>query len=475
MNNSITLRELTERWLQESLGVFSQSSLDHYRYMLESHVIAWFGDRVEITREELREFEAAKLAAGLSESVVFMEERLLERVLDYGSGLGLCPAPGWNLAFRTPQKKRGTVILSPEEEQRLSSFLISEPTPMHLCIFLILTTGMSVGEVLGVQWKDVSIKSNSIRVYVSRGSVISRVNKTRKVSIGERQRIYLRKMRSEPEHYLCSGTVKSRKRFGIEQRWRKVNDYLLLPSMSLTDLRHTFAVRSIEAGMGYDELASRLGIENGKSFRSFYRNLVAPEHRERLEKERFNARKVRVAPATIAGGPHDPEATPYRLKLEKRRQELKDELEALEGDLAIIRSLRNSDCVQGANRQGLYSFIEKVLGDDKDGQYLIEYLRCNMRVADMPLLKVTTVQAIRRRVTHGFEKLNKRLDEIYAVEGWDILALFQSLCARIQCAAPPAPRKTGPKPKPTPQSDFKKAIEALDRIEAALAHSTPEQ
>ena len=106
MDTSITLRELTERWLQESLGVFSQASLDHYRYLLETHVIAWFGDRVDITREELREFETAKLATGMAESVVFMEERLLQRVLDYGSGLGLCPATGWNLAFRTPQKKR---------------------------------------------------------------------------------------------------------------------------------------------------------------------------------------------------------------------------------------------------------------------------------------------------------------------------------------------------------------------------------
>ena len=123
----------------------------------------------------------------------------------------------------------------------------------------------------------------------------------------------------------------------------------------------------------------------------------------------------------------------------------------------------------------LYSFIEKVLGDDKDGQFLIEYLRYNMRVAEMPLLKVTTVQAIRRRVTHGFEKLNKRLEEIYAVEGWDILRYYQFLCARILRAAPPAPRRTGPKPKSTPQSDFKKVVEALDRIEAAMAASKPKE
>ena len=216
--------------------------------------------------------------------------------------------------------------------------------------------------------------------------------------------------------------------------------------------------------MDYVTLASNLGLDNGSNFRRMYRDLVSPEQRERLERERFEGRKVRVAPTTRKAGPKDPEATPYRIKLDKRRAELQQELEALEGDLAIIRSLRYSDCVQGANRQGLYSFIEKVLGDDKDGQYLVEYLRCNMRVADMPLLSVTTPQAIRRRVTHGFEKLTERLDSIYAVEGYDMLGMFNTLCEKIIEAAPPAPRRTCPKPKDTIENQYKAALAAIERI-----------
>ena len=94
-----------------------------------------------------------------------------------------------------------------------------------------------------------------------------------------------------------------------------------------------------------------------------------------------------------------------------------DLLDCLEADEKTIQSLRYSDCVQGATRQGLYNLIEKVLEGDKDGQYLVEYLRCNMRVADMPLLKVTTPQAIRRRVTHGWEKLQARLEALYSAAG----------------------------------------------------------
>lgn len=461
---STTLSALTDLWLEASLGVFNQETLDLYRDLVEYHAVPWFKDRTDITREEVLAFREAKLSEGLSESSMFMLCRLLYRVLDYGAGHGLCPAPGWNLSLPKPKRMRETVILTPAEEQRLSSFLTAERTPMHLCLFLMLTTGVNVAEVLSVQWKDVSIKNNYFRVRVSRGPMLSRLNKTRKVPIGERQRIYLRKMMGADEEYLSSGSLKPRQRAALESRWRKVNEYLLLPFMSPTELRHTFAVRCIEGGMGYAELASRLGVENGQNFRSFYRELVSPDLRSRLERERLEGRKVRVAPATRKSGPKDPSATPYRLKLDKRRAELQAELEALDGDLAIIRSLRYSDCVQGANRQAFYDFVSKVLGDDKDGQYLVEYLRCNMRVADMPLLSVTTPQAIRRRVTHGFEKLTERLDSIYAVQGYDMLGMFQELCSRIIEAAPEAPRKTGPKPRLTVENQYKAALAAIERI-----------
>ena len=45
----------------------------------------------------------------------------------------------------------------------------------------------------------------------------------------------------------------------------------------------------------------------------------------------------------------------------------------------------------------------------------MEYLRCNMRVADMPSRREVTVQTIRARVARGFEKLGVRLEEIYAL------------------------------------------------------------
>ena len=77
-------------------------------------------------------------------------------------------------------------------------------------------------------------------------------------------------------------------------------------------------------------------------------------------------------------------------------------------------------------------------------------------VAVLPQLKETTVQAIRRRVTHGFEKLNRRLDDIYAVEGWDAVGMLERICERL----------TGPKGNDSLEKRCKKALEALDRLQA---------
>lgn len=464
MSKPIALPELTHRWLQESLGAISEKTLNHYASIMESHVFPRFGDSVEISSEEIQSYFQEKKAQGFSDSSVNQTVRILQHILRYGASLGLCPEPKWGFALKKAARKREAVVLSPAEENQLASFLIDNPSPKNLCIFLILTSGVTVGEIMEVQWKHVSLLKNFFRVHVTRGPVTNKRHRTRQIPIDERQKIYLKKMARVPEAYLCTGREKQPKPHALGSYWHKLVEAQLVPDVSLTELRRTFVVHSLEHGLPIDQVAKQVGVRYDRFFRSTYFPLLLPATRARLEKEVLESRKIRETPAHIYKPEADAESTEYRKKIAARRQELKEELQSLEGNLAIIRTLRNSDGVQGASRNGLYSFIEKVLGEDKDGQYLVEYLRYNMRVEDMPLRKVTTSQAIHRRVTKGFEKLNTRLDQIYAVEGYDMLDLFHQLCAKIEEVAPAAPAKRGPKPKPSLESDFKKAMEALERI-----------
>ena len=464
MPSTITLPELTARWLQESLGVFTQKTLDHYRALLENHVFPYFGKSVEISQEQVQRFILEKKSQGLSESTVNVLYLVLRRILEYGVSIGACTAPNWDFTLGTAQRKNEIVVLTVEEEQRLIRYLTENPDGKHLGLFLALTLGLGKSEILNLQWKDVSFKLDRIRVISEKGPVLNKRRKKRDIPFGEREKIYLRKMASHPDFYVTSGSGKQSSIETLRVRLVKASSELILPFVVLNDLRRTFAVRSLEGGMTLPELAARFGIANGNTFRRQYYSLVSPKTRAKLEKETLEARKVRQPSGEYHWPGKDAELTALEAKFAARKKELKEMIDNLEGDLAIIQMIRKNDCAHGSNRKGLYQFIEKVMAGDRDGEFLIQYLRCNMRVEDMPLRKGTTVQLVRRHVTKGFEKLNKRLEEIYAVEGYDLLEMFHSLCAKIEEVAPAAPTKSGPKPKPGVGADYKKAMASLERI-----------
>ena len=474
--------DIASRWLDELAGNVDTKTIEHYRWSLESFVYPEFVEKEpqDITEEDVRNLLEKKRAEGLSEGSVYAVPKLIWRILSYASSEGLCEAPEWNIVMGKPERMSPTVILTYEQEKRLLAFLTENPKPKYVGIYLILTTGMTIGEMLKLTWADVSLYQKQIRVLKEAEGTLDARNKIRIIPINERQRIFLKKVASLPTVYVASGKPKPASPYAIRDNFIQVLKELNLPEMPLSDLRRTFAVRRLEEGMDYEKLSKILGQKNTPDFRANFRGLVSPETRERLEQEMLEARKPRQAPEhTNCIGPDlSPEVVALRQKVEAKKKQLNETLAALEGDLAIINTLRNSDIPgpgAGRPREGLYKFIEKVLGDDRDGKMLVEYLRCNMRVADMPSQKVCTVQTIRSRVARGFAKLMERLDAIYAVEGFDILDMFHKLTARIQEIAPPGPVRPGRKHNPTVGNEFNKAMAALDRIVAKEDNGTASQ
>lgn len=464
-------QNIASRWLTESAGSVSPQTIGHYRWLLENYVCPRLGEREvsQITEEDVQALVEEKREQGFSAASVYPIPKLVSRILSFASSEGLCEAPEWDIIRGKPEKASPTIILTSEQERRLLAYLTDNASPRHLAIYLILTAGLSMKEVLSLTWADVSFPLKRIRVLMEKEGAPGTRKKFRDIPLHERQLIYLKKMQSLPTVYLVSGKPKKPWPGILTPVFRTISQELGFPELSAMDLRRTFAVHTLENGMGYEQLGQVLGQENSTNFRSLYRELVSPETRGRLEQELLATRKPRQAPEHIdhIGPDLSPEVVALRQKVEAKKRQLQETLDSLEGDLEIIHTLRNNDLhAPGRPREGLYRFIEKVLGEDRDGQMLVEYLRCNMRVADMPSRKEVSVQAIRSRIARGFAKLNARLDEIYAVEGYDILDMFHTLTSRIQEMAPPAPKRPGPRPKPTLESEFRQAMEALERLDA---------
>lgn len=429
------------------------------------------GESLEISEKDVRNLLDKMRSEGFSEGTMYPIPKLIWRILSYASAEGLCEAPDWVIETGTPKKIKADVVLTFDQEKKVISYLIDNPGPKHLVLYLMLTNGLNTREVLSLTWADVSLYQKRIRVPMEDDADSNGKDKRRLIPINEQQRIYLKKMQSAPSVYLATGKTKKVWAGALSPILKRMTRELHLPTMSPLDLRRTFAVHCLESGMSYDQLAKKLGLKNDRNFRAGYRELVSPETRERLEEELLAARKPRQAPEHIdcIGPDLSPEVVALRQKVEAKKKQLNETLAALEGDLEIVHTLRRSNLAGlGRPREGLYQFIEKVLRDDRDGKMLVEYLRCNLRVADMPSQKDVCVQTIRSRVARGFAKLIKRLDAIYEVEGYDILGMFHSLTTRIQELAPPLPKRPGRKQKQTLESEYKQAMAALDRMSHAI-------
>ena len=171
------------RWLAESVGAIRLQSAEHYQGLLERMVFPRMGD-VEVAamaEDDVRGAVEALKEEGYSESTVYMIPRLVRRVLRFAAAEGLCPTPAWNIGLGTPGKEREALILSVGQMERMLASLAENPVPRHLGLYLILSAGVSPGEVVELTWADVSFPCECIRVPVSG-------KKVRQVSLDERQR-----------------------------------------------------------------------------------------------------------------------------------------------------------------------------------------------------------------------------------------------------------------------------------------------
>lgn len=169
-----SLRTLTARWLQESSGAAGGETLRLYGTLMEQYVLPRVGDGLPVSEAKVREFKDGMLAV----------------------------------------------------ERRLTEFLVESPSERHLGIFLMLTSGLPIGEVIRLQWEDVSITKGEIVVRSERGPMNRRDRSVRWIPLDERQKLYLRKMKGLSGNYVCSGMPEPVSRQQVESAFRNFPEFL---------------------------------------------------------------------------------------------------------------------------------------------------------------------------------------------------------------------------------------------------------
>lgn len=164
-NSSRSLRDYAETfWLPTVLPTLKYSTKKYYQYMLRVHVYPAFGDlqlRL-ITRDAVQGFLSLKLRSGLSWRTVKGLRTLFGTVMAAAEADELVPGnPVRKTRFPRRGPGRPRAPIAPEKIQELLAAL---PEPSGSLAKLLVFTGLRIGELLALRWRDVDLEHGVLRV-----------------------------------------------------------------------------------------------------------------------------------------------------------------------------------------------------------------------------------------------------------------------------------------------------------------------
>lgn len=279
----ISFASLSLDWLDLTCVRVRESTGVKYANLVRNEIIPFLGEKnlSEITLEVLERFRNDLLIrggvkeTGLSPKTAADCLSLVRRILQYASERGFHPpCDGKSLTVRQPLGEMR--ILSRNEQQILCSYIYAHPHERNAGILLSLFTGIRLGELCALKWKDISFAEQSVYIHRTMqrlqiresGGKRTRIIITEPKSARSIRRVplpgelteILREYRKRDEAYVLTG-LETRY---VEPRTMENHFHRILRQCGLSDanfhsLRHTFATRCVELGFDIKSLSEILG------------------------------------------------------------------------------------------------------------------------------------------------------------------------------------------------------------------------
>lgn len=277
-------------WLSKKKLAVKDSTYIRYRNIIENHIDPFLGKYPirKISTSLMEKFVKTKLengkldkSGGVSPKMMSDIIVIIKETFKYANSNGvstICDFSGISIR-RSPHEMR---VLSNSEEKRLLSVLSSDTDCYKLGLFICLFTGIRIGELCALQWKNISFVDGTLRVEQTmqrlqyedkRSTQKTRIIITEPKSFTAIRTIPLPSFLLEvmlpfaanPNAYVVSGDCKEY----VEPRTmqNRFKTYLLeggIADANFHSLRHTFATRCVEIGFDIKTLSEILGHSSVK-------------------------------------------------------------------------------------------------------------------------------------------------------------------------------------------------------------------
>ncbi len=264
-------------WLNNAKIKNKKSTYSNYQYTIKSRIIPNFAKikKKAISVEMINKFTSDLLNEGLVEKTVKDILIILQQILKYGDIKIKIPMP------KVP--KNEIQILRKDEQTKLEEDLLKNLNEKTFGIYFCLYTGLRIGELCALQWKNIDLKNKKIRVKktliriknpdesAKKKTVIiidepKSSSSIREIPIPDFLISIMNRLTQNitPETFLVSGNEKFIETRTYFNKYKQILNKLDLGIYNFHALRHTFATRCVENGCDPKTLSEILGHSSVK-------------------------------------------------------------------------------------------------------------------------------------------------------------------------------------------------------------------
>lgn len=285
----LTFREALLLWLENNKVKQKVQTYNKYLQLINTQIIPELGDiqlsllnYCTINRFIAKKDSNGRLdkCGGLSASYIQTMCFIINSTINFCEDNGFC-AHIHGKIIRPVKQKKEIKVLSFEEQKILEYSLINNINENNVGMLISLYAGLRLGEVCGLQWKDIDFDKSIIQV----NCTVERIknlenensttktllvvtdtksgNSTRVIPISGTLKSILLQLKGNDCEYIIQGKKKPYAdprtlQYAFKKQLAKCN----LPDINYHALRHTFATRCVEAGVDIKSLSEMLGHAN---------------------------------------------------------------------------------------------------------------------------------------------------------------------------------------------------------------------
>lgn len=295
VRRDITIKRLSAVYIERKRGKVKPSTLECYRRNIKCHILPEMGGYsvADLTAEEINDY-VGRLMEDYSPKLVREIVTLLLAILRI-AGINFTR----QVALPKVRQKTIEVFTEPELKQ-LGQVILDRPDEMGMGVLLAAYTGIRLGELCGLQWRDVNAETGMIhiqrtvgRIAQANGGTVLMIqppkteNSNRWVPVPQELLVVLDANHRRPEQYLLTSSETALDPRTCQNRYRALLEHCGVCYRSFHSLRHTYATRCIERGVDAKSVSEMLGHSDVRTTLRLYVHSSMDYKRKAVERIGF--------------------------------------------------------------------------------------------------------------------------------------------------------------------------------------------